>query len=342
MSRPTLRDVAAKAGLSVTQVSRALNDHDDVAEATKRRAREVAAELRYTPNLDARRLKDPGVRADTIGMILPSDSLRFSDPFFGDLLTALVSEAATHGLQLTMSAPPPDASAIEPYDLAIRRKQVDGFVIVRTGTSDPRIDFLLDADFPFVAFGRPWGRAGFPVVDVAADCFDPAVDHLIELGHTRIGCVAEPSRFAIGTARALAFLRAADDRGVTIDPMLVVEAGFHEGSGFEAAAAMLARPEPPTAIVTMNDLLALGVLEAASSAGLSVPDDLTVVGFDDIPAAGQVRPALTTLRQSAVEVGAMLIRELLPAIESGGNSDSEQRVRAELVVRESSGPPRRP
>lgn len=338
MTRPTLRDVAARAGLSVTQVSRALNDHDDVAEATKQRAREAAAELRYTPNLSARRLKDPATRSGTIGIILPSDSLRFSDPFFGDLLSAMVVEAGANGLQLSLSTPPADLGPTDPYDLAIRRKQVDGFVVLRSVDADPRIDFLLDASFPFVAFGRPLGSSGFPAVEMAVDCFAPAVQHLIDHGHQHIACLAEPSQFAIGSARLRAFLKAAADLGVHVGSDAVVEAGFHERSGFDAAAGLLGRAEPPTAIVAMNDLLALGALDAASAAGLTVPTDLTVVGFDDIQAARQVRPALTTLRQSADEVGSLLVQCLLPVIESGRLEHHEMHVNPQLIIRQSSGP----
>lgn len=338
MSRPTLRDVAAKAGLSVTQVSRALNDHDDVAVATKQRARDAAAALRYTPNLEARRLKDPGTRTGTIGMILPSDSLRFSDPFFGDLLSAIVAEAAAHGLQLTLSTPPAEMPATEPYDLAIRRKQVDGFIIVRTVNDDPRIAFLKQESFPFVALGRPTGHTGFPAVDITDDCFAPVLDHLVDLGHRQIACVVEPLRFAMGSARLRSFLAAAEQRGVAIPEGSIVEAGFHESSGYEAALDLLSRPKPPTAIVAMNDLLALGALDAATAQGVAVPDELTVIGFDDIRAARQVQPALTTLRQSGDELGSLLVQELLPAIETGGVVHSDRRVSPTLIIRQSSGP----
>lgn len=340
MSRPTLRDVAAKAGLSVTQVSRALNDHDDVAESTKVLARQVAAELRYLPNLDARRLKDPETRNNTIGIVLQSDSLRFNDPFFGDLLTAMVAEAGTAGFQLALSTHLSETPATEPYDLAIRRKQVDGFVLLRTMTGDPRISFLLDADVPFVTFGRPDGLAGFPAVELARECFDPVVAHLAKLGHEVIGCLAEPAHFALGQHRLEAFRDAADRGGLALRDNAFVDAGFHAGSGHEAANALLNRSPRPTAIVAMNDLLALGAIEAATTAGLRVPTDVSIIGFDDIPAARQLRPTLTTVRMAAADVAAGLIGQLVPAIEAGQIDHAEYRVPTALLIRESSG--RRP
>lgn len=339
MSRPTLRDVAARAGLSVTQVSRALNDHDDVAESTKLLARKVAAELNYTPNLEARRLKDPGARSGVVGIILPKDSLRFSDPFFGELLSSMVAEASNSGLQLSLSTHPEGTPETAPYDHAIRTKQVDGFVLLRTTTDDPRISFLLQAKTPFVAFGRPDDRAGYPAVVAADDGFAAVIAHLLDLGHHRVACIAEPSRFAIGTARLAAFRTAALQAGLDIADESVVEAGFHEGSGEEAAHTLLTSGQRPTAIVAMNDLLALGVLDAATALELSVPHDISVIGFDDIRAARQVQPALTTVHQSPQDVGIALIQLLVTTIESGDISHSERRIDTSLVIRESSAAP---
>lgn len=338
MSRPTLRDVAARAGLSVTQVSRALNDHDDVAESTKQLARKVAAELQYVPNLAAKKLQDPDARTGVIGIVLTSDSLRFSDPFFGELLSSMVAAAADAGRQLSLSTHPAGTAETAPYDLAIQRKQVDGFVVLRTTTNDPRIGFLLDADVPFVTFGRPGGLEGFGSVEVSPTCFVPVVEHLRELGHQEVGCVTEPARFAMGASRLAAFLTSAASGGLTVTPENTVEAGFHEGSGREAGLRLLDRDPAarPTAIVAMNDLLALGVLDAAAEQGVAVPTDLTVIGFDDIQAARQVSPSLTTVRQDAVDAGRALIELLVPAIESGHSTHSDHLMETSLIIRASS------
>lgn len=338
MSRPTLRDVAARTGLSVTQVSRALNDHDDVAEATKQLARQAAAELRYTPNLEARRLRDPGARSHAIGIVLPSESLRFNDPFFGDMLAAMVATAADSGFQLSLTTHPHEASPTEPYDLMIRRKQVDGFVLLRSTLNDPRVTFLCESSTPFVVLGRPPGACGFPAVEIDHECFVPVVEHLVDLGHRRVACLAEPSQFALGAARLHSFRHAAATVGLAFDPELVVEAGFHEGSGATAAQLLLERDDPPTAIVAMNDLLALGALDAATRLGVDVPGQLSIVGFDDIPAARQVAPSLTTVRQSAALVGSALVELLLPRIERRDLIHAEHRITTSLVIRESTSP----
>ncbi len=339
MKRPTLRDVAKAAGLSVTQVSRALNDHDDVAPATKELARRVAAELDYTPNVAARRLKDPSARTGAIGMMLSSDTLRFSDPFFGDLLTALVSEAGAAGMRVDLSTTPAGTSSIQPYEQAIRHRTVDGFVLVRTGIEDARVDYLLEQDVPFVSFGRPLDRFGFPSVESTENCLEAAVDHLVELGHERIMCLAEPSQYAMAAARVASFQMAVRKRGLELPRDAVVEAGFHEEAGFDATIAMLRRPDRPTAIVALNDLLALGSIRAIASVGLSVPDDLSVVGFDDIATARMIHPALTTLRQSPEAVGRSLVSLLSSVIDSGSMAEHEERIQPTLVIRESTSSP---
>ena len=340
MTRATLKDVARASGLSVTQVSRALNGHDDVAETTRALARRVAAELNYVPNHAARQLQDPRLRAGAIGVFIPSDSLRFSDPFFGDLLSAMVIAAGMHGFQLQLSTPPGEsAGLIDPYDAAIRSGTVDGFVLLRAMINDPRVTFLIDRQFPFVTFGRPTNATQTASVDVTNDAFAPAIAHLRDLGHHNIACLAEPPQFAISARRLESFLAAlnADPNGVSEPTVLV--AGFREDDGHRATMELLMEgPSRPTAVVALNDLLAFGALRAAAELGLSVPGDLSVVGFDDVDAARMVDPSLTTIRQSAADVAAALIEELLPQIETRAPADNERQITTTLVIRNSTGP----
>jgi LacI family transcriptional regulator len=339
----TLKDVARKAGLSVTQVSRALNDHDDVAESTKALARRVAAELDYVPNLVARRLQDPKAKTGTIGVLLAGETLRFSDPFFGDLLSAMVLQAGRSGYQLQLSTPAVDepGGLVDPYEQALRHNRVDGFVLVRTLVDDPRVEFLVERDAPFVAFGRPGGAGGFAAVEIGTDGFDSAVEHLRQLGHRRIVCVAEPPQFAMSARRLDSYVAAFDpvaEPASADEEFSISVAGFREADGFEAGLELLKGPDRPTAVVALNDLLALGVMRAASELGLSVPGDVSVIGFDDIDAARLITPSLTTVRFSAAEVGAALIDELVPLMAERSNSHRARYVKPELVVRSSTGP----
>ncbi len=334
--RPTLKDVATAAGLSVTQTSRALNGHDDVAQATRDRALAAARSLGYSPNLQARRLKMADVRAQVIGIVL-SPTIRFSDPFLGELLTVMVDEASQAGYELHLSTPPPDENPIASYRRAIRQQRVDGFVLLRLMLDDERIDYLQSEGFPFVTYGRLPGKTGFPTVDEVDEAVKPAVDLLVDLGHTRIACLAEPLRQAKATSRLNSFIAAMNARGIDTPQRYIIDAGFREDSGYTAAKVLLSSPRRPTALIALNDLVAIGALRAAADLGLHVPEQLSVIGFDDIDAAQRVTPSLTTLRQPTTEIGRLLIQELVMAIERSATTFQDRLVEPRLVVRHSTG-----
>ncbi len=334
--RPTLRDVAREAQLSVTQASRALNEHDDVAPATVERAKAAALKLGYTPNLEARRLRDPDTSSHAIGLILSNETLHFSDPFFGNLLTGIVAEAGQRRYELQLSTNVSDVDPAAAYQPAIRHKKVDGFILLRTELNDSRISYLVEAGFPFVAFGRSEDADGFPAVEPAPDCMTTAVQHLAELGHKRIACLAEPAQFNIGAARLRSFTNAVEAAQVQ---STVLEAGFHQEDGYETTKALLQRDGlSPTAIVALNDQLALGALHAAAELNVEVPTQLSILGFDDIDAAQLVRPSLTTMHQSATEVGASLVGLLIEAIGSDAPYGETVEISCQLVIRDSTGP----
>ena len=286
--RPTLRDVARLLGLSVTQTSRALNGHADVSATTRQRAVEAAEQLGYVPNLEARRLKMPDARTHSIGLVLVS-SQRFSDPFFGALLTTMVDEAGARGYEFQLSAPVDDEDPTESYRRAILAKRVDGFVVLRTTRDDPRAHYLAEHPFPFVTFGQVDGGR-FPTVAESPDCLQPAVDHLVDLGHRTIGCLIEPVEFTIGAGRHRSFRRAMVAAGLSPDDQHIALSGFRDDTAYEAAGRLLDRPDRPTALVASNDLLAIGAMRAAAARGVEVPGQLSIIGFDDIEAAGFTTP----------------------------------------------------
>lgn len=335
--RPTLRDVARLAGLSVTQTSRALNGHSDVAAATRERARAAAEQVGYLPNLEARRLKVPGTRAQSLGMVL-AVSQRFSDPFLGDLLTTMVDEAASRGYEVQLSAPLPAEEPIRSYARAIQGKRVDGFVVLRTRLDDVRVGYLAERRFPCVTFGRVEGPMGVPAVAEAEDGLLPAVQHLADLGHRRIGCLVEPADYSVGAGRHRSFLLAMAQCGLAVHERLVVGCGFRADTAFAAAGRVLDDRDPPTAFLASNDLLAMGALRAAAIRGIDVPGQLSVIGFDDISPAQFSSPPLTTMRHADGIIGRQLVTQLIRVIEGGADVD-DVLVRPELVVRESTGPP---
>lgn len=339
-NRPTLRDVAEVAGLSVTQTSRALNGHDDVAAATRSRALAAAEKVGYRPNLEARRLKMPDARAQSIGLVLSSPEQRFSDPFLGVLLTAIVSEAAVHDFEVQLSTPVHHDEILTVYQRAIQSKRVDGFIILRVESDDLRVRYLLDNDVPFVTLGRPQAHSGFASVSESSAGLESVVRHLAELGHRSIGVVGLPAGYAMADIRLAAFMKAMETNGLAVDRDLVVNArGYYEDDGAASGAELLQQGTRPTAIIAFNDLLAVGVARAAGELGLAIPDDLSVVAVDDTIMARNSSPPLTALRNPAEEYGRGLVVELLAAVEEGLH-DRHGLVVPELVIRSSTGPPR--
>ncbi|MEM7339247.1 MAG: LacI family DNA-binding transcriptional regulator [Actinomycetota bacterium] len=336
--RPTLRDVARESGLSITQTSRALNGHEDVAAGTRERALEAAHRLGYVPNQEARRLRDPNVRSHSLGLVLVAGSQRFSDPFFGELLAAIVDEAASRGYELQLSTPLADEDPVASYERAIRAKRVDGFVLLRTALSDPRVDYLVEEGVPFVTFGEVPGPGRRLSVSEASDCIQPAVDHLVALGHRQIGCLTEPLEYVIAARRFESFKQALAHHGIEARADHIVPSGFREDSAVAAMGQLLASNDPPTALVAFNDLVAFGAMRAAAQHGIDVPHELSIVGFDDVYASRLSSPPLTTLRLGERAIGRELVTQLVAAIEDP-DSATDVHLTPELVIRESTAVP---
>ncbi len=335
----TLKDVAKKAGMSVTTVSRALNGHDDVSMHTKAYVRATATELGYTPNLNARRLKTQ--RADAIGFILPNEDLRFSDPFFSELLSGIIDQIAQYGLELNVTTPTATQSAEQIYLKYIRSRRVDGFILVRTERDDPRIALLQKHEVPFVTFGRTSPSPTHPYVDEdGVTGVRRMIDHLVELGHTRIACIAEPTHLTKSQQRVQGYLDGLEKWGLSAQPDLLIHGNFRQRSGHICGHQLLTMQNPPTAIVAVNDMLALGAISAAQELGLTVGRDVSITGFDDIPLAEYVSPTLTTLRIPAHEMGMALCHKLYNVINGKAAANPQTIYRPKLVIRQSTGRPK--
>lgn len=332
----TLRDVAKHAGISVTTVSRALNGYDDVAEETKKAIYKAADELGYTPNLNARRLKLQ--RAEAIGLILPKENLRFSDPFFSDLLSGIVEQSAALGLEINVTTPQEDNDVKATYMRYINSRRVDGFIIVRVERDDERIKFLQELNYPFVAFGRVDGRNNFPYVDEDGNQgIKQIINHLVELGHSRIACITEPQSLAKTYTRLQGYKEGLADHKIELDPSLIVEGSFRQRSGRLCALQLLDLDQPPTAIVAVNDLMAIGAMQAAKERGLQVGKQISITGFDDILLSEYATPPLTTLHQPAHQMGALLCETLVNTLKGKPLTELQTILPPSIVLRESTG-----
>ena len=335
----TLKDISARVGKSVPTVSRALAGHEDISPDTRREVQRVAREMGYEPNIAARNLQKQ--RTDTIALIFPMmNQLRFSDPFFSEFLTGVVEETAVYGYSLNISTHSSEDEH-EAYLKQIRSRRVDGFIVMRTKRQDPRIDLLCSQNMPFVAFGRVEGKNDFHLVDDDdTDGIRQVVDHLVSLGHKRLGFISEPTFFTKSFHRYQGYLQGLEAHNISIDPDLIVETNFRQQSGRNAAQQLFEMKNPPTAIVASNDLLALGAMNEAQSRGLVVGRDVSITGFDDIMLAENANPPITTVHQPAQQLGTMVAQKLLKVIRKEPIEKKQEIVKPSLIVRQSSGPVR--
>lgn len=333
----TLKDIARELNLSVTTVSRALYGYDDVAEGTRQRVWSLAETLGYVPDTTAQRLRKG--RTDTLGFVIPTFGPRFSDPFFSEFLAALGNEAARQGFDLLVSTRAPGAEEQAAYRRLVEGRRVDGLILVRTRRHDERVQYLSERAFPFVAFGRTDLDTPYPYVDTDGEVgFRQLVEHLVGLGHRRIACLSADPELTFVSHRLAGYRTALAAHGIDADPSLLIQADLTQRGGYEAASRLLDQTAPPTALVCLNDLMALGAMRAAQERGLVVGRDVSVTGFDDIPLAENAHPPLTTLEQPVYDIGKRLCAMLVRLIRSESLDDAHVLLAPTLVIRESTGP----
>jgi LacI family transcriptional regulator len=332
----TIKDIAKRVGLSVTTVSRALNDFDDVNVATKELIRQTAAEMGYVPNSLAQRFQKR--KTDTIGLVLPTFGPRFSDPFFSEFLAGIGNKAANRGYDLLVSTRSPGDEELLAYRHMVQGNRVDGLVIVRTRKHDERIDYLRSVEFPFVAFGRTEGELDYPFIDEDGESgFRLVADHLVNLGHRRIACIASPPDLMFSQYRLEGLRSRLQELNTPLDPDLIRVGDLTQRSGYEQALELLDLPNPPTAIVAFNDLMALGTMSAAQKRGLVVGSDISITGFDNIPMADHSHPPLTTVDQPIYQIGSMVCEMLVHLMKGELLEEEHILLKPELIVRQSSG-----
>jgi len=330
----TLKDIAERVNRSVTTVSRALHDYDDVNQETRELVKRTALEMGYMPNVVAQRLQKR--RTDTIGLILPTFGPRLSDPHFGEVLAGVGDGLARAGFDLLISIPDPGLDTLDAYSQKVSGRRVDGVLVVRTRCRDERIEFLLGHDVPFVAYGRTLEDRDFPYVDVDHVAgMQALMHHLSDLGHRRVGCVIGSPEFSFVHYQLEGFRQALECFALSTDESLIVEADLTQRGGYGAAQTLLSQSEPPTAIVASNDLMALGVMSAAQDQGLDVGRDIAVTGFDDIPLAETSHPTLTTVRQPAHRLGQLMGHMLIALVEGEPLAERHVLVQPALIIRQS-------
>ncbi len=336
----TIRDVARRAGVSIATVSYVLNESAPISEETRARVLAAAAELGYRPSAIARGLR--AGQSHTLGYSwhhVPRDQWH---PILDPFLYSIAQAAEFQGYHILTFTQAEYGDPWFPYRELMLTGRVDGFIISETNRDDPRIRYLLEQNFPFVAFGRANDKWDFPYVDVDnAAGTRMAVQYLIGLGHRRIAVIAWPEDSLTGTYRLQGYLEAMEEARLETDPAWIVRTEHAEASGRQAMRRLLALPPDhrPTAVVTMSDLMAIGAMNALYEAGLMPGRDVSVVGFDDVPMAQYLRPPLTTVRQPVAEVGKLVVEMLLRIIRGEPLLERKVLVQPKLIVRESTGEP---
>lgn len=312
----TLKDLSKKLGLSVTQVSRALNNHDDVSEATKQRVRRAAQELDYTPNMSARTLVSG--RSGIVALVYPNAPDLIYDSLFFETTVNLSIEFSKRDIQFMLHIAPEDVDILTVYDKLYQSGTVDGFVVIEPRNQDERVEHLKSKAIPFVLHGLSRNRQDYPYFEIDNDDVGYQLTKcLLDQGHRRIAFLNGPSDRSFASLRYDGYLRALKDAGIPPDEQLVRYAHMTKEQGLLAGIDLLSTAEP-TAFVTSSIRLAEGVYNAVAAKGLRVGHDISVVAHDDVmPAirASAFYPALTVTRSPISQSWVPLVEALTAHIQ---------------------------
>jgi LacI family transcriptional regulator len=333
----TLEEIGKLAGVSRSTVSRVVNGQTNVRDQVRERVWKVVRETGYQPHAAARSLVTHRTRI--IGVIIPEALAKlFTDPFFPLLLRGVTETCNTRDYHLMLSLFNGPADQSEMHRRVVRSGHLDGVIVASTRLDDPLVLRLLQDQVPFVLVGRhPDRRVNYVDVDNVSAA-RMATEHLIRLGHQRIATITGPLNMLQAQDRLSGYRQALEAHQLPLDENLIAESDFTEAGGSTGAQRLL--PAAPTAIFVASDSMAIGALKAVRQAGLRVPQDVALVGFDDVPVATAVEPALTTVRQPIERLGSMAAELLLDLIENGSEEQASIHrivLPAELVVRASCG-----
>jgi LacI family transcriptional regulator len=325
----TIRDVAKAAGVSISTVSRVLNDKDDVAPETYQKVQEVIDELGYTSSLAARGLRSH--RMNVIGLVMPD----VGDPFSIQVLKGVNRAITELDIDLIVHT---GGDLIKETTADRERRHVsllssgitDGVIVVAPAAT------TFSTTLPVVVVDPNNATPDCPVV-IAANRSGAlsAMEYLIGLGHRRIGFISGRPELQSAVRRLLGYKDSLYQAGIPLDPDLIQTGDYSRQTGFACAQRLLNLSDPPTAIFAANDQSAFGAIQAAQQAGLRVPDDLSVVGFDNIPEASYTNPGLTTIDQFIDEMGCIATEMLINLIEGNSLESNVYKMPTQLIVRDS-------
>jgi LacI family transcriptional regulator len=331
--RVTINTIAQEAGVSVPTVSRVLNGRSDVSPGTRERVELLLQEHGYR-----RRVSRQSGKANLIDLVFND----LDSPWAVELIRGVEDVTHAAGVGTVVSAVHRRSTATKLWLQNLRARASDGVIFVTSDLTPPLYSELHRLGIPVVVID-PAGGAEVDVPTIGATNWAggrSATEHLVSLGHRRIGLIAGPKHLLCSRARLDGYRAALEAAGIEVDEKLIQQGDFMHESGFAGGGALLDLPEPPTAIFASSDTMALGVYEAARRRGLRVPDDLSVIGFDDLPESRWASPPLSTVRQPLVEMGGLAARTALRLAQGEKVQTPRVELATDLVVRDSTAAPR--
>jgi LacI family transcriptional regulator len=329
-ARITITDIAREAGVSVPTVSRVLNGRADVAASTRAKVEGLLNHHGYRRR-GSRRFE----QANLIDLVFND----LDSPWAVEIIRGVEEVAHSSGMGTVVSAIHRQSTAAQQWMQNLQARASDGVILVTSGLEPKLQAELRRLQVPTVVID-PAGVPGLAVPTVGATNWAgglSATEHLISLGHHRIGLIAGPSRLLCSRARQDGYRAALDAAGLSAEG-LIYEGDFYHESGFAGAGQLLDSADPPTAFFASSDQMALGVYEAVRRRGLRVPDDISVVGFDDLPESTWASPPLTTVRQPLTQMGMVAARTILRLLQGDQLESPKVELATELIVRESTAP----
>ena len=323
----TIAEIAKMAGTSKTTVSRVLNNKPDVLQETRDRIKRLIELYDFHPNAFAKAISNQ--KSNTLGLVIPHDAnYIFSNPYYSEIIRGVSIEAKKKGYHLLLTYAEGDD-----YIAVVKQKRVDGIILISPGVNHKAVILELNSmAIPFIATSRMIG-----VPDINYICIDDfrgaclAVEHLLALGHRKIGFISGPSNLASSEDRLAGYTVSMEKAGLAVATGFIVEGNTSIESG-RSAMNQLLKIESLSAVFVASDLMAAGAIRAINEAGKSVPEDISVVGFDDIPLGGYLNPPLTTIRQKTFEKG-QLASELLIDLINGVAVPQVTKMNVEMVIR---------
>ena len=333
---PDIRTVAALAKVSIATVSRTINGSPAVSDRLSKRVWQAIEHLNYFPNTHARSLVSG--RSRILGIIVEN----ITNPFFPELIQSFEEVAVAHGYEILVSSSNSNAAVLTNCVRRMLERKVEGVAVMTFGQEEPLLDRLVHNDIPMVLaeFKLDAPKASTILLDYTTG-IAAAVNHLVELGHEKIAFLAGPRKLHSAITRENDFRTAMQDAGLAIQKKWIVECDHTLKGGVTGFGKLFALTARPTAILCSNDMTAIGVLRAAYMEGLRVPQDLSVIGLDDIDFAAFTLPPLTTIRMSRSELARAAFEALRQQAEDPGNPKLQREflVSTRLIVRESTAPP---